>query len=367
MKKLGITALILLIISIVFILANSNFNYAKTFGTHLFPKNLTILKFDVPSHLYLRVGEKKELNVTVEELDGNEVAIEFISSDQNILSTKSNILNAKKEGTVTLTVLAENNEKKEITVVVTDLIQEPKVNNDKPYITCNEYTNEEEKLLDEILINRIEEAGYNTRAGALAAARFLILEFKNGIKYFNENGRLENHSSIKKIDGEGRFYHKGLYLTEEKFNEIEYSTATGPAPWGCKIKNIHYGKYMENGLNCSGFITWVLFNAGYDIKDVGAGDYSYINNELLDIEPKEKITEELLESEKVKVGDLIGFDGHIAMIIGISKNKIYIGESYETGLRVRTFTKNELIESEFTDIILMDDYYKEEGNYTNMW
>lgn len=339
------------------------------FGYLIYSENVNIelTVFEVPEKIYLPVGDKKEIIVNVEEKDNKKVRLNYISSNEDILSVKNNVITGISDGNVKLKVKAQNGESKEISVVVTNLITKPTLNNNKDYIICKEYTKEENDLLDEILESRINEAGYQTRGGALAAVRFLLLEFRSGIKYYNENGRLENHSNIKYVDGEGRFYHKGLYLSEEKYDEIVSSTSDGPKMWGCTLKNINYSKVMENGLNCSGFITWALYNAGYDIKDVGAGDYSYVNNELLDLKPKESISESLLSSGKVKVGDLIGFDGHIAMIIGLEKNKVYVGESYETGLRVRTFTYDELLESDFTDIILMDDYYKEDGNFTNMW
>ena len=34
---------------------------------------------------------------------------------------------------------------------------------------------------------------------------------------------------------------------------------------------------MPNGLDCSGFIAWVLKNAGFDPGDIGAGDTEYSN------------------------------------------------------------------------------------------
>lgn len=329
--------------------------------------NIKITEFTVPEKLYIIKGTVTPIDITIKEKNDKKINLKYISNDENILKTDGNKLTGINDGKTTLTIKTVNGEKKTVEIIVTSLITNPEINNDKPYITCNLYSKEEEKLLEEILENKIYESGYKTRGGVVAAARFLILEFKNKIKYFNENGRLENHGQILKIDGEGRFYHKGLYLTEDKYKIITSSTESGPAAWGCPLKNLYYNKIMENGLDCSGFITWVLFNAGFDIGDVGAGNFDYIHNELLDLTPKEEITNELLYSGKIKVGDLIGFDGHIGIIIGMDNSKIYIGESYETGLRAREFTKSELIKSEFTHIILMDDYYKHDGNYTIMW
>lgn len=316
--------------------------------------------------IYIALNGEKILpqNITTEN---EELTLNYESEDTKILTINNNKLKANQEGETKLKIRTSNNKGYKVNIIVSSLITEAKINNEKPYIECSEYTEEETEILEEILESRINEGGKQTRAGALNAARFLLLEFKNSLNYFNENGRLENHSNILHIDGEGRYYHKGLYISQSKYKDITASTSSGPKMWGCPLKSMHYNKYMDNGLNCSGFITWALYNAGYDIKDVGAGDFDYIKNELLDLRPKEKITEELLKSSKIKSGDLIGFDGHIAMIIGLEDDILYIGESYETGTRVRTFTHDELINSDFTDIILMDDYYKSDGNYTSMW
>ena len=76
------------------------------------------------------------------------------------------------------------------------------------------YTKEQNDLLDEILKDRINDAGYKTRAGAVEAARFLSLEFPYRIRYFSENGR----GNTNKVEGEGRYYQVGLYLDESRFS-----------------------------------------------------------------------------------------------------------------------------------------------------
>ncbi len=367
MKKLMLVTIILVVIAGSLLYFNEFRSTSNIIQDSLPYEELTLVKFEVPSEVYLAINENYTIPVNIEEKDGKEVKVKFISDDKKIVNVINDNLVGKGVGNTTVKVKVSNNEEKEVKVIVTDLISEPIINNDKPFLECKEYSESEAKLLDVLLDYKIKEKGYMTRSGALEAARFLLLRFKQNINYFSENGRLENHSNILHVDAEGRYYHKGLYLSEDKYKDISDSTETGPVMWGCPLKNVMYRKYYDNGLNCSGFITWALFNAGYDIKDVGAGDYNYVNNELLDLRPKEKITMDLLKSGSVKAGDLIGFDGHIAMIIGIDKDIIYVGESYETGTRVREFTSDTLLESDFTDIILMDEYYKSDGNYSEMW
>lgn len=368
MKRLALLAVVLVIIASSLVYLDKFKSTAKE-DLEVFEtlEELNITKFEVPDKIYLVVGEYSKPNIIIEERDGLDVKFNMTSSNTKVFKVLEDSIKGKSDGEAILSVKLSNGEEKKINVIVTSLISEYTFDNDKEYLGCKQYSDEEAKLLDEILEYKIKEKGYQTRSGALEAVRFLLLNFKYNLNYFSENGRLENHSNILHIDGEGRYYHKGLYLSEDKYENITDSTETGPVMWGCPLKEVVYKKIYDNGLNCSGFITWALYNAGYDIGDVGAGDYSYVDNELLDLRPKEEITNELLKSGKVKSGDLIGFDGHIAMIVGIDNDIIYVGESYETGTRIREFTHSELLKSDFTDIILMDDSYKEDGNYSEMW
>ena len=96
-------------------------------------------------------------------------------------------------------------------VIVTDVIVPiPEAfDSSKDFLGCEVFSSDEAKLLDEILLNRIYSVGYGTRAGVVAAARFLTLEFPYRISYRWESGRL-NNTGKHYVDGEGRYYHKVL-------------------------------------------------------------------------------------------------------------------------------------------------------------
>ena len=100
-------------------------------------------------------------------------------------------LKAIKVGTAKVTAVSNGKVLHEIDVVVTDtIIDKPKkFDKKKKYLPCKEFTEEESKLLDEILAYRVEEVGYGTRAAAVEVARFLTLEFPYRITYFYETGR----------------------------------------------------------------------------------------------------------------------------------------------------------------------------------
>ena len=296
----------------------------------------------------------------------------FKSSDTKVATvTTDGKITGISDGKATITVSFNNIDKK-IRLTVTSLITKKtsEFNYDKPYLSCNLFTEEDNDLLDKILENRVNTAGYQTRAGAVEAARFITLEFPYRINYFSENGRLNA------VDGEGRYYHKGLYLDESRFSTIGNSKH-GPNPWGCDIYSDPAGGVRKNGLDCSGFITWVLYQGGFDPGDISAG----VNNsvkDLTDLGQKEKMTEAI---DKIKVGDLLSGDGettnaymggHIAMLIGIKNGNYYVAEelwgkpSPSHSAVAQKYTKEEFLYY-FYWRIDMSEFYKKDGNLTNYW
>ena len=242
---------------------------------------------------------------------------------------------------------------------------------EKPYINCEQYTTAEAKILNEFLEYRIQKAGYQTRAGVVEAARFLTLSLQYRIPYFFENGRL-HWSGVHYIDAEGRYYHKGLYLSTDKYVNIG-PVKDGPAMWGCNLINRDDSVYplfkpYPNGLDCSGFVTWALLNGGFDIGDVGANSKPLLDDSKYYSEEFIPVTLDNLNSGKVKPGDIIAFSGHTTLIVGIDNDYFYVAESLAStgGVVVKTYSKQELINT-FTYIHLMDSIYKDDGNLTMMW
>lgn len=281
------------------------------------------------------------------------------------------VITGKGNGKTKVILTDKDGNRNELDLVVTNLINKPNWNKNKKYLECKVYNLEQSQLLDEILFDRIDKAGYKTRAGVVAAARFLTLEFPYKIDYFFENGRV-NDSGSHYADGEGRYYHRGLYLHESKFNDIRYVFA-GPVIWGCPLTNYEdFGKYvkgkkMPNGLDCSGFVTWTLLNGGFDVGDYGAGE-TPAPNQMTDLGERVKVTRDLVLSNKIKAGDLVNWWGHIGIIIGVDNNNYYVAESLDTyeGLVMKTYKKSNF-HNDWTFVMLMDSVYLEDGNYTNMW
>lgn len=325
--------------------------------------------------VYLVIGEELDIKYTdvVVDIKPN---YNFKSSDNNIIDVKDNKIIAKGAGSAYIYSDKVDNK---LNVTVTNLISKPYATKDKKtLLPCNAYSEEQAKELDNILEYKINKAGYQTRAGAVAAARFLTLEFAYRVPYFYENGRLPISTTDKSninthiADGEGRYYKKGLYLSNSKKDNIVASWK-GPSIWGCNLMNLernerygyYMGKLMPNGLDCSGFITWTLKNAGFEPGDVGAGEDPNRDGQCTDLGEFVKLNENI---NNIKVGDLLNWWGHIAMLIGKDGDTYYVAESlsYIGGVRAMIYSKQELLNT-FEYTVKMDNYYKEDGNLTKYW
>lgn len=280
----------------------------------------------------------------------------------------------KSVGNAKLEAIYNGEVYKTIDIVVTNTItQRPTMfNESKPYLGCQAFTQEEAHLLDETLEYFVAEAGYGTRAGVVEAARFLTLSFPYRISYYWENGRL-HPSGVNYVDGEGRYYHKGLYLSVDKYQIIQ-KKMLGPQMWGCNMTNLEEdppyfirNKKYPNGLDCSGFVAWTLLNGGFDVGDKGAGNSGY-RYELTDLGEFTRLTKDIIYSGRIKVGDLFNFDGHVAILIGMDDNTFYIAESLNTlgGVVLKAYPKSE-VNRTFTYVVFMDSLYKNDGNLTDMW
>lgn len=322
--------------------------------------------------IYLAVGESTSINYIEKFVVPVQQLYEFKSSDNNIVSIEDGVLIANGKGVATI---VEPRSGSELVVEVTDLISIPEFpETRKPLIPCRNYSEEDAKKLDELLEYYVSQAGTGTRAGAVAAARFLTLQFKYRIPYFYENGRV-NETGVNLADGEGRYYKKGLYLNENKFADIQYKY-NGPAIWGCPLRNwdnnepygFIAGNKMPNGLDCSGFVSWALKNGGFDPGDYGAGDTPGPKPQMTKLGKYTQITSSIINNNEIKTGDLLNYSGHIAIIIGQDDEYFYVAESlpHLRGVVATKYKKNK-VSSTFPYVVFMDDFYKKDGNLTDFW
>lgn len=341
-KKIFILILAFCIVFIVLFIFVLNRLFNSSEGSLI--KADTIYPITSKTKVYLAINETYELD-----------AVNYSSIKKSIAIVDDDKVIGVKVGK---TLLINNDMCYEIEV--SDMINSPTIDNQKPVLSCGLYSEEENDYLDKILESKIENVGYSSRAGALEAARFLTLQFPYTMIYFSENERLPY------CDGEGRYYHKGLYLNSYKVEKENItSIMEGPVSWGCPLYSIPDEMDEINAFDCSGFITWCLYNGGYDVGDIGAGpsDDTY---DLTDVGEKIDIKE--LNIDNIKAGDLIGFDGHIGMIIGIDEDNIYVAHMYWEGdLQVSTYKKDDFASSKWEYVMLMDSYYQNDGKLNNYW
>lgn len=323
---------------------------------------------------YLALNETMKLTKILDYVGNPDTSINWSSDNKDIVEVNDGKVTGKKVGEANITAITSDGKKDTIKVIVTDVIVPRKVDMNKKKITCHYYSEEEASLLDDILKTRIENKGLKTRAALIEAIRFMALSLEPKIPYFFENGRLEPYGRMHFVDGEGRYYHKGLYLSENKKEDIEASFA-GPAIWGCPLTNYDtsygwtWGAKYPNGLDCSGFITWALYNAGFDIGDIGSG-VTEGQADVSDLGEMHELTYEFANSGDFKVGDIIARDGHTAMIAGMDEENIYIAESLLKGVVIETFSyknKNSKLYKLYGYINTLDEFYESDGNYENMW
>lgn len=323
--------------------------------------NFHLLYFQVNSNdIYIPYNEEYKLPITYVG-NINEINIEY---DSEYIELNNLIIKPIKSGTSTIKINALN-EEYIISITTSKYYVKATKLTGKSYLPCDEVSNEENILLDKILEGKINEAGYKTRAGVVEAARFLTLHFPYKINYFYENGRLGTNG----IDGEGRYYHKGLYLSNSKFDDLSKSS-NSPKTWGCKLYSSPIKKKDANGLDCSGFVSWALLNGGFDSGDIGAGFTSTKN--LTDLGELKKVTTSLIKSNEIKAGDLVHnyeATGHIGIIVGIDEDNYYIAQAIwydDDGVTVTKVSKSNM-PKKFPHVVLMDKYYKNDGNYTELW
>lgn len=340
---------------------NSKYIFLKKDNKIVYSTDDVIYLETLSDKVYMALNDKKDLPIKV---IGNINNLDFKYSNSTVIDINKGKIISNSIGNTSI-ITKYNGTKNIIDVIVSDLIVTMPKEYDlkKKELECNKYSEEESNILDDILKSRVNEVGASTRASAVSVARFLTLEFPYRINYFYENGR----QTTNKVDGEGRYYHKGLYLTESKYSSLTGSTSS-PKAWGCKLYSNPVKRYDNNGLDCSGFVSWVLLNAGFDPKDVGAGFADYLD--LTDYGDVKRINSATIKD--IKVGDLLhsyAAGGHIGIIVGIDNDYFYVAQALwydEVGVIITKYKKDLLYKS-FPHVILMDKYYINDGKLTNMW
>ena len=184
---------------------------------------------------------------------------------------------------------------------------------------------------DEVLMKKIGNAGYKTRNGVTTAAYTLISElgkYNKKIPYYWGGG----HGNPPD------FLSNGNYGSDS----------------ACPDKYANDQVYKYCGLDCSGFVTWALYNGGYNVAQRGAGSFQYLNG-------AKRVT--LSSTTAVlRPGDILESDSHVALVIGVdTKNKLYTCAEAKGNAYGVLFTTRSFAPSGYWGVD-MTDYYSKTSN-----
>lgn len=156
----------------------------------------------------------------------------------------------------------------------------------------NEFLSSKGTSLEEfnnLISSNVEDAGYGTRAGVVAAAVTLIGELGNNynvkIPYFFGGGHGQIQTGAVGNWGSSQCH----------------SSARGHS-------------YNYCGLDCSGFVSWAIYNGGFNISARSAGTFQNL--------PGAKRVS-LTNKAVLQPGDILESSGHVILVIGVD-DKNYI-------------------------------------------
>jgi len=200
------------------------------------------------------------------------------------------------------------------------------------------------EALNSSLYASVREAGIGTRAAVVRVIEesTLAIEQKYKIRfpytYGGHHGYPEDYS-----------------VPNQDYN---YKTSYGFNPnWGYRFPSAVWvdgtGPYELYGPDCSGYIAWVIYNAGYNYS-VGDSTSWWRNANAKSI-----------ADFRGQPGDLIGWNGHVMFILGINDQEglYYVAHASDgaTGVKVSTY-KMGANTNETVRVVDMTSYYENASN-----
>ncbi len=221
--------------------------------------------------------------------------------------------------------------------------------NSKPNIGPKTYSDEDWDRMEKEFFERIEDAGFGTRAACVEAALYLA-SLDYAVPYrgtpMNRAANIGIYPKLGFNRGWGRYCRLGKTVD---YNGKHYD----PSYWAV------------NGMDCCGFVSWVMVNGG--VKDVGfqggvsPGNYTKTSN-AIDFKDCKGI---------VQPGDLIcgysnslGRYAHIIFVAGVDDEKLYL--IHETGGKLKTTVSYFKDSNSGWKVVLMEEEYQKKNGTGNM-
>ena len=268
------------------------------------------------------------------EMDTDQIAYAKWQVEQNIIPVRKNIFNLAEE---TSNACSKTTPLKNVDQLAEGNVSLTKIQSQ----TVSDLLKNNGSSIDEFnnnLLNIVKNDGIGTREAAVDISTYTVNTFASygyAIPYLfygghfttvvNEQSQahnypIDNYYGLNPYLGEKIYYNGSEGLTRTK---ADGSTVT----------------YMALGLDCSGFVTWALHNAGVNMKVKTSGDYASL--------PNAGIHDANNTSEYIgKPGDVFAYNGHVALNIkyvsgsnpyyvvieeaghGLAVNKYVIGSKY---------------------------------------
>lgn len=283
--------------------------------------------------------------------------IEVKANDESGIKSVNYIINGKESGPFEYTSYTTQEKITTANVILKDVAgnttrvscgnEKPKdvytfvYDNNKPIITCDSYTEAERQKLESLLEESVQNAGYGTRAGVVAAARFLVGGLEYRIPYLGpKNEEIDPDGCL------GRYNKKGLNIANSK-------------GWGCSVHN------HTQGMDCTNFVSWAFVNGGLKLSGV----YSTSNtHKSVEVANQIQVGDLML----TPCGDSCRFESkfsHVGIVIGVDTTKIYVAEATTGSIEsivISEYNKNQMPTSGKFSVVRFYPY-ESEGNVTNMW
>jgi len=221
--------------------------------------------------------------------------------------------------------------------------------------TYGEYTNDMNKVpipggvipctlsktsYHEELMVKVNAAGFRTRGGVVAAAKYLSSEFPYKIPYYFGGG----HNSDMANDRDGG-------LMDDPGDGLKRI-------WGCQYPPDQGGRTLM-GLDCSGFVTWCYLTAGF--KDwAGNPEYRYYRGSFKYVYFGTTDCGEL--AGRVKPGDVLKSDTHTGIILWVEGTIAKYAQASPRGVNVEfvSLCNGKPVygsKNEFSAVVLMENYF----------
>ena len=196
---------------------------------------------------------------------------------------------------------------------------------------------------------------YNAEVGANGSAiigeRLDTFLEKNGSSLAELNSKITENVNSAGVKTRGAVVAAATTLINEvaKYGKkIPYTCGGGwgnritgaQGDWGashakqCKTNCSKTKCYVQNGLDCSGFVRWALNTAGYSLPATGAASYQNVSG-------MRKVTLNS-GSAVLRPGDLMASSGHVVLVVSVNENekKYVVAESggLEEGVQFRTMS-----------------------------